>query len=237
MKLAHLVLALLLTSCVFADTRMLQKEEDAGHMKVLPLKTERNEDNIYSFVDHALKEKYWYYLTKACLLYLSAVDRTDGSYQFLAIYRNLVGTFLAITTWEEGSTEFQVNTLVRLGNGLALKQGANYKPVAVKPLKVRYTLADHDVIVDFTDCDDIKINGKSINYYYDCPDCKDKPDVLLVKDCKKFSEYTVKKYWYFLRDAKVVYSSVGKTDKKNYCMVTYVNIVGTFFAIGSHCED
>ena len=120
---------------------------------------------------------------------------------------------------------------------MALKQGANYKPVAVKPLKVRYTLADHDVIIDFTDCDDIKINGKSVHYYYDCPDCKDKPDVLLVKDCKKFSEYCREKYWYFLRDAKVVYSSVGKTDKRNYCMVTYVNLVGTFFAIGSHCED
>ena len=75
-------------------------------MKVLPIKGDRNEDNIYSFVDHAIKEKYWYYLTKACLLYLSAVDRADGSHQFLAIYRNLVGTFLAITTWKQGETEF-----------------------------------------------------------------------------------------------------------------------------------
>lgn len=30
---------------------------------------------------------------------------------------------------------------------------------------------------------------------------------------------------------------MGKTDKMNYCMVAYVNLVGTFFAIGSHCQD
>ena len=106
MKLANLLLALLLTTCVFANDRMLQAEGEVGEMKVLPIKGDRNEDNIYSFVDHAIKEKYWYYLTKACLLYLSAVDRADGSHQFLAIYRNLVGTFLAITTWKQGETEF-----------------------------------------------------------------------------------------------------------------------------------
>jgi len=70
------------------------------------------------------------------------VDRTDGSYQFLAIYRNLVGTFLAITTWKQGESTFEVNTLVRLGNGLAIDNGANYKPISVKPLTVRYTLGD-----------------------------------------------------------------------------------------------
>ena len=239
MKTTLIVLAALFICSTLAlgeESRMLQTE-GGNKMKILPIKGERNDDNIYDFVDHAIKEKYWYYLTKACLLYLSAVDRTDGSYQFLAIYRNLVGTFLAITTWTKGETTFTVNTLVRLGNGLALKEGANYNPVAVKPLKVRYQLDEHEVIIDFTDCDDIKINGKSVNYYYDCPDCKDKPDVLLIKDCKKFSEYVMEKYWFYLRDAKVVYSTVGKTGKRNFCMITYVNLVGTFFAIGSHCQD
>ena len=160
-------------------------------MQILPIKKDRTSSNIYDFVDHALREKYWYYLTKGCLLYLSSVDRTDGSYQFLAIYRNIVGTFLAITTWTKGSSEFEVNTLVRLGNGLALKHGANYNPVAIRPLVVRYHLNDEEVNIDFTDSDDIKINGKSLAYFYDCPDCKDKPDVLLLKDCKEFSAYTL----------------------------------------------
>ena len=65
----------------------------------LPPPSQRTDENIYSFVNQALKEKYWYYLTKACLLYLTSVDQGNGNYMFLAIYRNLVGTFLAITTW------------------------------------------------------------------------------------------------------------------------------------------
>lgn len=82
--------------------RLLQGSPRAtqdARLRILPIKSERTSSNIYDFVDNSLKEKYWYYLTKACLLYLSSVDRTDGSYQFFAIYRNLVGTFLAITTW------------------------------------------------------------------------------------------------------------------------------------------
>ena len=101
----------------------------------------------------------------------------------------------------------------------------------------RYTLADHEVIVDYSDSDDIKINGKSIHYYYDCPECKDKPITLLVKDCEKFSAHVIEKYWYFLDQAKVVYSSIAKTKTRAYCFVTYVNLLGTFFAIGSHCDE
>lgn len=242
MKLGLILLTSLLITLTCADTfssRVLQQStttSSAGTMKVLPISADRTSSNIYDFVDNAIKEKYWYYLTKACLLYLSTVDRTDGSYQFLAIYRNLVGTFLAITTWKQGESTFEVNTLVRLGNGLALDHGANYKPVAVKPLTVRYSLGDSEVIIDFTDCDDIKINGRSIASYYDCEgdDCKTKTDDLLIKDCEEFSAFCHEKYWYYLQDSHVVYSSVGKTDARNYCLVTYVNAVGTFFAIGSH---
>jgi hypothetical protein len=97
----------------------------------LPAANQRTEYNIYSFVDNALKNKYWYYLTKADLLYLTYVAQGNTTYQFLAIYRNIVGTFLAITTWANGAADFQVNTLVRLGDGNAKKIGANYKPIKV----------------------------------------------------------------------------------------------------------
>jgi hypothetical protein len=36
-----------------------------------------------------------------------------------------------------------------------------------------------------------------------------------------------------LDKAKIVYSSVAKTAGKNYCLVTYLNVVGTFLAVGS----
>jgi len=58
-------------------------------------------------------------------------------------------------------------------------------------------------------------------------------DELLVNKCQDFSEFTRKKFWYYLKNARVVYSSVGSSAERDYCLVTYVNIAGTFFAIGS----
>jgi hypothetical protein len=101
-------------------------------------------------------------LTKACLLYLTSVDQGNNKFQFLAIYRNIVGTFLAITSWTKGASNFEVNTLVRLGDGDGKKLGANYKPIAVRPLQLRYSLGTNEVILDYTDSWDIKINGKCI---------------------------------------------------------------------------
>ena len=82
----------------------------------VPDEGKRQPNDIYKFVDNALKNKYWFYLANARLLYAAAVERGDH-YQFLAIYRNIVGTFLAITSWKNQSDVFNVDTLVRLGNG------------------------------------------------------------------------------------------------------------------------
>jgi hypothetical protein len=113
-------------------------------------------------VDNGLKEKYWYYLTKACLIYVAAVDRVD-TYQFLAIYRNIVGTFLAVTTWKNQSSTFDVNTLVRLGNGYAPNSNANYKPVNLQISHFRYSLGDGQYLIDVTDCGDVNLNGHALS--------------------------------------------------------------------------
>lgn len=223
MKASYILLAMILLSSLAAA----QTAETS--VRTLPAKADRTSENIYAFVDNAIKEKYWYYLTKACLLYLTAVDRGDDSYQFLAIYRNIVGTFLAITTWTKGSSSFQVNTLVRLGNGDGDKYGANYKPVNLEPLKVRYTLGPNEYIIEVSDCGDVKVNGHSLTEETG----ELKTDELLIEECKEFSKFAVEKFWYYLRDSTVVYSSVGKTKARNYCLVTYLNVVGTFFVIGS----
>lgn len=227
MRASYILLAMLLfSSLAVAQTA-------ATSVQTLPAQADRTSDNIYNFVDNAIKEKYWYYLTKACLLYLTAVDREDNSYQFLAIYRNIVGTFLAITTWTKGSSSFEVNTLVRLGNGDGDKYGANYKPVNLVPLKVRYTLGPNEYIIEITDCGDVKVNGNSLTQQTGTL----KTDELLVSECKDFSKFAVEKFWYYLRDSTVVYSSVGKTQARNYCLVTYLNVVGTFFVIGSRNDS
>lgn len=200
----------------------------------LPAEGKRDADEIYDFVDHALREKYWYYLTKACLLYVAAVERGD-TYQFLAVYRNIVGTFLAITTWKNQSSTFDVNTLVRLGNGFAKNSNANYKPVNLRLTRFRYSLGPGQYLIDLNDCGDIKLNGKELSndLHENMGKSKHDKNGLLVKKCQDFSEYTRKKFWYYLQNANVVYSSVGSTSDRNYCLITYVNVAGTFFVIGS----
>ena len=82
--------------------RVLQETGDTsspGVMRVLPISADRSSSNIYDFVDNALKEKYWYYLTKATLLYLSNVDRIDGAYQFLSVVKNIDITFTQLFIW------------------------------------------------------------------------------------------------------------------------------------------
>lgn len=55
----------------------------------------------------------------------------------------------------------------------------------------------------------------------------------LVAKCKNFSDFAREKFWYYLQNAHVVYSSVGSTEDRVYCLVSYVNVAGTFFVIGS----
>lgn len=148
-----------------------------------------------------------------------------------------MGTFLAITTWQNQSSTFDVNTLVRLGNGYAKNSNANYKPVNLHISHFRYSLGPGQFLIDVSDCGDVKLNGKELSDNLDENLGKHKhshdDDALLVQKCKTFSEFTRKKFWYYLQDAQVVYSTVGSTAERDYCLVTYVNVAGTFFVIGS----
>ena len=67
----------------------------------LPDASELTVGNVYPFIDYQLKETWWQYLRGAKLLYRANVDQQD-SFLFLSIYRNIVGTFLTITTWKKG---------------------------------------------------------------------------------------------------------------------------------------
>jgi hypothetical protein len=165
---------------------------------------------------------------------VAAVERGE-TYQFLAVYRNIVGTFLAITTWKNQSSTFDVNTLVRLGNGFAKNSNANYKPVNLRLSHFRYSLGPGQYLVDVSDCGDIKLNGKELSNDLDenMGRHKHDKDGLLVEKCLGFSKHTRKQFWYYLLDANVVYSSVASTAERHYCLITYVNVAGTFFVIGS----
>ena len=127
--------------------------------------------------------------------------------------------------------------MVRLGNGDGNQYGANYNPVKVEPLKLRYSLGPNEVVIEVNDCGDIMINGETLVDGGEEGNGNSNLDGLLVEECREFSAFAREKFWYYLRDAKVVYSSVGITSFRNYCLVTYLNIVGTFFVIGSRNEN
>ena len=90
-------------------------------------------------VDKLLKREYWYYLRNAHTLYEASVD-SPNRILFFTIYRNIVGTFLVISTWEKSNQQLQINTFVRLGNGYEEGSGANYDPVNIDPFVVTLAL-------------------------------------------------------------------------------------------------
>lgn len=102
----------------------------------LPDASELTVGNVYPFIDYQLKQTWWQYLRGAKLLYRANVDQQD-SFLFLSIYRNIVGTFLTITTWTKGETRAKVNTLVRLGDGYADDSEAKYSPIEIKPVSFK----------------------------------------------------------------------------------------------------
>ena len=102
--------------------------------------------DVRPHVDELLKTEYWYYLRNAHTLYEASVD-SPNHYLFFTIYRNIVGTFLVITTWTKADQKTQINTFVRLGNGFAEGSGANYDPVNIDPFVVSLALKPDEYMV------------------------------------------------------------------------------------------
>lgn len=78
--------------------------------------TEITFNDVFPLVDTYLRQNYWYYLRNANIIYQAEVS-TVTSFLFFVIYRNIVGTFLVIDTWNKAAQTSQVNTFVRLGDG------------------------------------------------------------------------------------------------------------------------
>jgi len=97
-------------------------------------------------VDVLLKNTYWYYLRDASTIYQAGVD-SPNEFLFFTIYRNIVGTFLVITTWTKDKQNLQINTFVRLGNGYAAGSSANYDPVNIQPFIVSLALGPDEYMV------------------------------------------------------------------------------------------
>ena len=114
-------------------------------------------------VDKLLKREYWYYLRNAMTLYEASVD-SPNRILFFTIYRNIVGTFLVITTWEKADQQLQINTFVRLGNGYEEGSGANYDPVNIDPFIVTLALGPDEYMVVVNEDGTITVTGNTDRY-------------------------------------------------------------------------
>lgn len=56
-----------------------------------------------------------------------------------------------------------MNTLVRLGNGYEKGSGANYSPVDLKALRLKYLLGDGEYLIDIDNDGDVAVNGKILS--------------------------------------------------------------------------
>ena len=136
MKLVILIAVL----CLFATVHCAD-DKHLYPMAVAPAEgaTQITLFDVWPKMDSLLKTEYWYYLRNAHTLYEASVD-SPNKYLYFTIYRNIVGTFLVITTWHKDSSSAQVNTFVRLGNGYEEGSGANYDPVDIDPFIVTLAL-------------------------------------------------------------------------------------------------
>ena len=191
-------------------------------------------------VDNLLKVEYWYYLRNAVTLYEASVDSPDRIL-FFTIYRNIVGTFLVITTWTKSNQVLQINTFVRLGNGFEEGSGANYDPVNIDPFIVTLALGPDEYMVVVNEDGTISVSGNQDRF--NAANGNGQPPVDpgfdIVADMKEkcaiADALNREKYWYYLDKAELVNENHIPTSQQYYCVFVYVNIVGTFLSI-SHWD-
>jgi hypothetical protein len=185
---------------------------------------------VFPSVDKYLRETYWYYLRGADIFYQANVN-TKESFLYFVIYRNIVGTFLVISTWDRVGKKIQVNTFVRLGNGYAPGSGALYDPVKIDPLVLSLQLGEGEYIVTINEDGTITVIGDD--------SAGNKPTTSdiekdMTEKCGFVSTFVTDKYWYYLKGAKIISASHTPTSQRYYCVNVYVNIVGTFLVIGNY---
>ena len=84
-------------------------------------------------VDKEVRRVYWYYLWNSQIIYKAQLN-TPEAFLFFYIYRNSVGTFLCVASWNKKENVPGVENFVRLGNGINPKQDSPFKPVKIQPI-------------------------------------------------------------------------------------------------------
>jgi hypothetical protein len=69
-------------------------------------------------------------------------------YLFLYIYRNMMGTFLAIASWDKNTKLSQISTFVRLGNGYHKQPKSKVSPFSVEPFIISLRLSEEETLIE-----------------------------------------------------------------------------------------
>lgn len=100
-------------------------------------------------------------MRRAYLVYQANLEVPERFIHFF-IYRNVVGTFLVIASWDKSTQSSEINTFVRLGNGFDQDIQTPYSPVNIQPFIISLRLANGEYLIEIDESGDFKVNGKLI---------------------------------------------------------------------------
>ena len=141
-----------------------------------------------------------------------------------------------IGSWNKGSQQAEVNTFVRLGNGYSKDIQTPYSPVDIDPFIISLRLKHGEYLIEMDEDGNFRINGQLINVQGEEEGQTFTPEELDAK-CAAIDTHVREKYWYYLRGAQIIHKETILTTQRVYCLLTYINIVGTFLVIGSTSAD
>lgn len=185
-------------------------------------------------VDTEMRRVYWYYLRGSRRLFQANID-TPTRFVHFFIFRNIVGTFLGIGSWDHATQVAEVNTFVRLGNGYEEGVTTNYQPVDINPFVISLRLKHGEFLIEIDENGEIQcVEGG----YCPEPPVVNENGALTITDekCAKLDDFIRENYWHYLTGAAIIHFESIPTTQRVYAVFTYVNIVGTFLVISS-CDN
>lgn len=114
-----LVLAFLILNCFGQNI----KTECLGTECAINAQGKLNENLTFSqkveAIDTEIRRVYWYYLRDAAQIFQTNINIPNKESLHFYIYRNVLGTFLAIVSHDKETGILSINTFARLGSGFS----------------------------------------------------------------------------------------------------------------------